>query len=175
MTNIEELVRPHIKELTPYSSARDEFEGDQGIFLEGEGLVSDDIYIDRSFPEENKPTRKPGTELLTKYIHGNYDLENSYIIGDRKSDVQLAKNLGSKSIFINDESYDTNKLYQSGLNRVAQNVGEEAVELVIEAKDDNIDRFKNEAADLLYHLLILLKTKDISFEDIEKMLEERSK
>jgi phosphoribosyl-ATP pyrophosphohydrolase/phosphoribosyl-AMP cyclohydrolase len=54
-------------------------------------------------------------------------------------------------------------------------VGEEAVELVIEAKDDNIDLFKNEAADLLYHFLILLKTKELKLEDIESVLLERHK
>jgi phosphoribosyl-ATP pyrophosphohydrolase/phosphoribosyl-AMP cyclohydrolase len=70
------------------------------------------------------------------------------------------------------ESY-TNKLYRKGINKVAQKVGEEAVELVIEAKDNNIDLFKNEAADLLYHLLILLKTKEIVFSDIEKILKTR--
>ena len=58
------------------------------------------------------------------------------------------------------ESY-TNKLYKKGINKMAQKVGEEAVELVIESKDDNIDLFKNEAADLLYHLLILLKAKGV--------------
>ena len=57
-----------------------------------------------------------------------------------------------------EESY-TNKLYKKGINKVAQKVGEEAVEMVIEAKDNNIDLFKNEAADLLYHLLILIKNK----------------
>jgi phosphoribosyl-ATP pyrophosphohydrolase/phosphoribosyl-AMP cyclohydrolase len=72
------------------------------------------------------------------------------------------------------ESY-TNKLYKKGINKVAQKVGEEAVELVIEAKDDNIDLFKNEAADLLYHLLILLKTKGINLQSIEEVLKERHK
>jgi phosphoribosyl-ATP pyrophosphohydrolase/phosphoribosyl-AMP cyclohydrolase len=67
----------------------------------------------------------------------------------------------------------TNKLFKKGINKVAQKVGEEAVELIIEAKDDNEDLFKNEAADLLYHLLILLKTKDISLQDIEEVLKER--
>jgi phosphoribosyl-ATP pyrophosphohydrolase/phosphoribosyl-AMP cyclohydrolase len=70
------------------------------------------------------------------------------------------------------DSY-TNKLYRKGINKVAQKVGEEAVELIIEAKDDNIDLFKNEAADLLYHLLILLKTKGIIFSDVEKILKTR--
>jgi phosphoribosyl-ATP pyrophosphohydrolase/phosphoribosyl-AMP cyclohydrolase len=70
------------------------------------------------------------------------------------------------------DSY-TNKLYKKGINKVAQKVGEEAVELIIEAKDNNIDLFKNEAADLLYHLLILLKTKGVTLESIEDVLKNR--
>jgi len=72
------------------------------------------------------------------------------------------------------ESY-TNKLFKKGINKMAQKVGEEAVELVIESKDDNIDLFKNEAADLLYHLLILLKAKGINLQSIEEVLRERHK
>jgi phosphoribosyl-ATP pyrophosphohydrolase/phosphoribosyl-AMP cyclohydrolase len=70
------------------------------------------------------------------------------------------------------DSY-TNKLYKKGINKVAQKVGEEAVELVIESKDNNDDLFKNEAADLLYHLLILLKAKGCSLREIEEVLRER--
>lgn len=72
-----------------------------------------------------------------------------------------------------EESY-TNKLYKRGINKVAQKVGEEAVELVIEAKDDNNELFKNEAADLLYHYLLLLKFKDMRLNDIEKVLSGRN-
>ncbi|NMR32693.1 bifunctional phosphoribosyl-AMP cyclohydrolase/phosphoribosyl-ATP diphosphatase HisIE [Chryseobacterium aquaticum] len=72
------------------------------------------------------------------------------------------------------ESY-TYSLYQRGINKVAQKVGEEAVELVIEAKDDNADLFKNEAADLLYHFLILLKAKNFSLNEIEAILLDRNK
>lgn len=72
------------------------------------------------------------------------------------------------------ESY-TNKLFKRGINKVAQKVGEEAVELVIESKDDDDDLFKNEAADLLYHFLILLKAKKMKLEDIEEVLLARSK
>lgn len=75
----------------------------------------------------------------------------------------------------NDENSYTNKLYRRGINKVAQKVGEEAVEIVIEAKDNNDDLFKNEGADLLYHLLILLKAKGFTLEDIESVLKERSK
>lgn len=72
--------------------------------FENEGIKFADVLIDKSFPEENLPTRKPGTGLLQPYIYGNYDLENSFVIGDRLSDVELAKNLKSKSIFIGKEA-----------------------------------------------------------------------
>jgi phosphoribosyl-ATP pyrophosphohydrolase/phosphoribosyl-AMP cyclohydrolase len=72
------------------------------------------------------------------------------------------------------DSY-TNKLFRKGINKVAQKVGEEAVELVIESKDDNMELFKNEAADLLYHFLILLKTKCLTLTDIEEILKSRHK
>lgn len=69
--------------------------------FENEGIVFNDILIDKSFEHENLPTRKPGIGMLGKYIYGDYDLENSYVIGDRSTDIQLAKNLGSRSIFLN--------------------------------------------------------------------------
>ena len=71
------------------------------------------------------------------------------------------------------ENSYTSTLFNRGINKVAQKVGEEAVELVIEAKDNNVDLFKNEAADLLYHFLILLKTKNLKLQDIESVLKER--
>ncbi|MTI23231.1 bifunctional histidinol-phosphatase/imidazoleglycerol-phosphate dehydratase HisB [Fulvivirga sp. RKSG066] len=70
--------------------------------LENEGIVFDEILIDDSFPHENKPTRKPGTGLLTKYLNGNYDLKNSFVIGDRLSDIKLAENLGCQGILMNE-------------------------------------------------------------------------
>jgi phosphoribosyl-ATP pyrophosphohydrolase/phosphoribosyl-AMP cyclohydrolase len=75
----------------------------------------------------------------------------------------------------NDDRSYTNQLFRKGINKVAQKVGEEAVELVIEAKDNNIDLFKNEAADLLYHFLILLRMKNIKLENVEQILSLRSK
>ena len=73
--------------------------------FENEEIIFDDIYIDKSLPSDNAPTRKPGIGLLKKYINNkNYDLENSYVIGDRLTDMELALNLGAKGIFIsNDE------------------------------------------------------------------------
>lgn len=71
--------------------------------LHDEGIDFDDILIDRSFPHENLPTRKPGTAMLTQYLEGDYDLTNSYVIGDRETDAQLARNLGCKALILNDE------------------------------------------------------------------------
>ena len=69
--------------------------------FENEGVLFDDIFIDRSFPADNAPTRKPRTGMLTKYIDNpNYDLTNSFVLGDRITDVALAKNLGAKAIFL---------------------------------------------------------------------------
>ena len=68
--------------------------------LEGEGIRFDDILIDRSFPEDNSPNRKPRTGMLGNYLSGEYDLANSYVIGDRLTDMQLAVNLGAKGIWL---------------------------------------------------------------------------
>lgn len=70
-----------------------------------EGVVFNKVFLDRTFPHENAPTRKPGTGLLTEYFSEAYDLGNSYVIGDRLTDMELAKNLGSRGIFINDETH----------------------------------------------------------------------
>lgn len=79
--------------------------------LENEGISFNEVIIDKTFPEDNSPTRKPGTALLEQYFSGEYDLENSFVIGDRWTDVELAKNLNAKAIFINadDNSLDDEK------------------------------------------------------------------
>lgn len=74
--------------------------------LEGEGIHFKAVHVDASFEHDNKPTRKPGTALLNEYTKGDYDLENSYVIGDRITDIQLAKNLKAKSVFIKNNSDD---------------------------------------------------------------------
>jgi phosphoribosyl-AMP cyclohydrolase / phosphoribosyl-ATP pyrophosphohydrolase len=89
----------------------------------------------------------------------NFLLQLEQIIVDRKNNPS-------------DKSY-TSSLFAKGINKIAQKVGEEAVELVIESKDSNIDLFKNEAADLLFHYLILLQAKDYSLNDIIEVLKER--
>jgi imidazoleglycerol-phosphate dehydratase/histidinol-phosphatase len=70
--------------------------------LEDEGIKFTEIFIDRTFPEEKAPTRKPGTAMLTRYLAQGIDLENSYVIGDRLTDVELAKNIGCNAIFFSD-------------------------------------------------------------------------
>lgn len=87
---------------------------------------------------------------------------------------ELQKTISDK-IDNNDENSYTNSLFKSGINKVAQKVGEEAVELIIETKDNNDELFLNEAADLFYHYLILLKAKGFTLEDVEIILKSRSK
>lgn len=87
---------------------------------------------------------------------------------------ELEKVIEERISIPSSESYVTS-LFQKGLNKIAQKVGEEAVELVIEAKDDNADLFLNEAADLLFHYLILLKAKGFSLEKVETILKDRMK
>jgi len=89
----------------------------------------------------------------------NYLLELENVIRERKENP-------------NENSY-TSQLFEKGLNKIAQKVGEEAVELIIEAKDDNPELFKAEAADLLYHLIVLLQAKDLELNDIYETLKRR--
>jgi imidazoleglycerol-phosphate dehydratase/histidinol-phosphatase len=72
--------------------------------MAGEGIRFSAVHIDRSLPYENKPTRKPGTGMLTSYFGNEYDLKNSFVIGDRLTDVALAKNLGCKGILLGNKS-----------------------------------------------------------------------
>ncbi len=79
--------------------------------FKNEGILFSNILIDKSLPEDNAPTRKPKTGMLAAYIHGNYDLTNSFVIGDRLTDMQLARNLGTKGILIagsNSDGFDEN-------------------------------------------------------------------
>ena len=81
--------------------------------LANEDITFDKVFIDKSFPEDNLPTRKPGTGMLTEYFSELYDLAGSYVIGDRTTDVELARNLGCKAIFI---SNDQDILAEKGLS-----------------------------------------------------------
>ena len=87
---------------------------------------------------------------------------------------QLEKTINQRKLEPSENSY-TSDLFAKGINKIAQKVGEEAVELIIEAKDNNNDLFKNEAADLLYHLLVLFAEKNISLTEVIAKLEDRQK
>ena len=73
--------------------------------FENEGVRFSEVLIDRSFPHQQLPTRKPGTAMLTHYLKGNYNLAESFVIGDRKTDIQLAINMGCKSILLSNDSH----------------------------------------------------------------------
>ncbi|MCD7710557.1 MAG: bifunctional histidinol-phosphatase/imidazoleglycerol-phosphate dehydratase HisB [Porphyromonadaceae bacterium] len=70
----------------------------------GEGVTFDAVHIDRSLPEENRPTRKPGIAMLSEYLDGSYDMSRSYVIGDRLTDMQMARNLGCRGILYGTET-----------------------------------------------------------------------
>lgn len=72
--------------------------------FEGELIHFADVHVDKSFPHENLPTRKPGVGMLTKYFSDQYDLKNSFVVGDRITDVMMAKNLGCKCFWLNNGS-----------------------------------------------------------------------
>jgi phosphoribosyl-ATP pyrophosphohydrolase/phosphoribosyl-AMP cyclohydrolase len=113
---------------------------------------------DTCFNEKNSPAK---TQRREKTEDENFLFELEEVIKDRKKNPS-------------ENSY-TSKLFAKGINKIAQKVGEEAVELVIEAKDDNAELFKAEAADLLYHFLVLLVEKNISLEDVIKTLKQRKR
>lgn len=78
--------------------------------LSNEGIQFEEVLIDRSLPSDHADTRKPRTGLLQKYIYGNYDMANSYVIGDRMSDMELANNLNCKGIYISDKGYEASAI-----------------------------------------------------------------
>lgn len=97
--------------------------------LAGEGVKFSEVFIDRSLPSDNAPTRKPGTAMLTKYLAKGVDMENSFVIGDRPTDAELAKNLGCRAIILCEKpdqyaslcTTDWNEIYRflTGLDRKA--------------------------------------------------------
>ncbi|PZR21707.1 MAG: bifunctional phosphoribosyl-AMP cyclohydrolase/phosphoribosyl-ATP diphosphatase [Flavobacterium psychrophilum] len=101
--------------------------------------------------------------------------ESCFNTTNEKGFIYKLEQIISDRISSDSESSYTSSLYKKGINKIAQKVGEEAVELIIEAKDNNVNLFKNEAADLFYHYLILLKAKGIMLSDIEMILAERKR
>jgi phosphoribosyl-ATP pyrophosphohydrolase/phosphoribosyl-AMP cyclohydrolase len=118
----------------------------------------DDTLLFKVKPEG--PTCHTGSDTCFNEVNGFSGLEFlEAIIQERKKNPK--------------EGSYTNQLFDSGINKVAQKVGEEAVELIIEAKDNNKELFLNEAADLMYHYLVLLTAKDYQLEDVLSVLRQR--
>jgi imidazoleglycerol-phosphate dehydratase / histidinol-phosphatase len=88
--------------------------------LKGEGVIFSEVFIDRTIPSQNAPSRKPGTAMLVKYLASGVDLNSSYVIGDRMTDIELAKNLGCKSIFINDTNAPDAELSTNDWNSICK-------------------------------------------------------
>jgi len=89
------------------SFSEEKFWGPQNLLIKilaGEGILFDEILIDRSFDYENKPTRKPEIEMIRKFLDGNWDISNSWVIGDRETDIQFARNIGCKSVYFSNEN-----------------------------------------------------------------------
>lgn len=102
-------------------------------------------------------------------MHSDQFKEPIAFLNNLKEIISHRKNEGDA-----DASY-TRRLFEEGINKIAQKVGEEAVELIIEAKDNDDERFKNEAADLLFHFLVLLEAKNIDLDEVIQVLEDRHK
>ncbi len=112
--------------------------------FKNEGIFFHNILIDRTFAKDNAPTRKPKTGLLTDYLSENYNLKNSFVIGDRLTDVELAKNLGTKAIYLNNETH----------------LGEE--EITVKFKDlEPFISLETNDWDMIYHFLKLKNRKAV--------------
>ena len=134
-----------------------------GNFLRVQSIATDcdnDTILIKSMPDG--PACHTGADTC-------WDEKNDYTYSFLH---QLERVIADRRINPKPGSY-TNLLFEKGLNKIAQKLGEEAVEVVIEAKDQNSDLFKNEAADLLFHFLVLLNEKKISLNEVLEVLEER--
>jgi imidazoleglycerol-phosphate dehydratase/histidinol-phosphatase len=107
--------------------------------LEGEGIFFDEVLIDKSFDFEGKDTRKPATGMFLKFLNGQFDLPNSYVIGDRLTDVQLATNLGTKSIYFSNESSNIAALSTTSWNDIYNHLkGERKATIVRKTNETDI-------------------------------------
>jgi len=107
--------------------------------LKGEGVVFSEVFIDRTFPEEMALTRKPGTAMLVKYLAKGIDLDASFVIGDRLTDVQLAKNLGCKAIYFNTETTKDAELSTTDWNDIYKYLKQMQRIAIVERKTSETD------------------------------------
>ncbi len=114
--------------------------------FENEGIFFDDILIDRSLPTDKAPTRKPLTGLLTRYLQGDYDLKNSFVIGDRQTDVELALNLGSRAILFSPLPNNGAPVREHGSFQVAGNWDDVYRLVALEVRSSRVDRKTSETS-----------------------------
>lgn len=107
--------------------------------LKGEGVVFSEILIDRSMPDQKSPTRKPGTGMLQHYIKGEYDMSQSFVIGDRPTDVELAVNLGSQAIFFNEHIHVGAQLSTNSWDNVYKFLKKQPRKTVVHRKSSETD------------------------------------
>lgn len=107
--------------------------------FKNEGIEFSEMLIDRSFPDDNSPNRKPGTGMLNKYIYGSYDLANSYVIGDRLTDMELAKNMGCKGIFLCDEIFSDAALCTNNWENIYQYLKKKPRTAIVKRKTKETD------------------------------------
>jgi len=133
--------------------------------FQNEGITFNEVLIDKSFEHENKNTRKPNTGMLQKYLNGNYDLENSFVIGDRLTDIQLAKNIGAKGILISSK-IQYSELEKMNLAKnclfISNDWNEISKKILLAAKSVNIERKTNETDIKLYLCPVAFRPSKIS-------------
>ena len=120
--------------------------------FKNEGITFDKVFIDSSYPEDNLPTRKPGTAMLTEYLNDDYDLQNSFVIGDRLTDVELAKNLGCQAILYNKEELLNNNLELKSVCSLATTDWDKISEFLFAKERRAIIRRKTKETDIYIQL-----------------------
>lgn len=168
--NAEAVAKTHeTRRVTFYSRSRRQLwtKGEtSGNFLELVSMTADcdcDTLLIRAKPAG--PVCHTGTETC----FGNVDEPERKPLDAL---LELEKTIDDRRHRMSEDSYVAS-LFKDGINKIAQKVGEEAVELIIEAKDDDLERFRSEAADLLFHYLVLLRAKDVSISDVVTKLRSR--
>lgn len=139
------------------------------------GTLENSVSVGQETPYGMVASIKSGNSNQLVFVKSSvsHDITGNKIAGNTAFLSYLEQIVLDRKNNPNEKSY-TASLLKRGINKVAQKVGEEAVELVIEAKDDDKDLFLNEASDLLYHITVLLVAKDYTFDEVMEILIERN-
>ena len=130
--------------------------------LKGEGVTFAEIFIDRTIPSQNAPTRKPGTAMLVKYLASGIDLNSSYVIGDRLTDVELAKNLGCKAILFSDKRSSEAELTSRDWNDIYKYLKQIPRTAAVERKTTETNIFRSNSILMDQEKVLLIQELDFS-------------